>query len=231
MKAVLVLLFLAHSYAQCCGPTWIRDSQTSKSLAISAFTSDGRTTTYGLINATGPTTVRDLQFSLILALQRTSNGDTSDTTQQLPNCNGPYRSCCDTCTRYYSVSLYINLDSVVEFALPITSNQLFQSTFEIVPLTSPANYYGILTSQTGLLQCFCDKDVVSYSSLTDSLFETYFPDGIQLNAGQSIDLVINTGISPDCTNTLANGLQSRGVVNFIYAYAEKEKAEKAHGKH
>jgi hypothetical protein len=212
-----LILLLAYAGAQCCGPTWIRDAQTSKSLAISAFTRDGATTTYGLVNATGPTTVRDLQYSLTIALQRTTNGATSETTQQLPPCGGPSRSCCDTCARYYTLSLYVNLNA--------------QADFQIVPLTDPANYYDVLASHTGLLQCFCDKDVVSYSTLTDSLFQTYFPDGIQLNAGDSIDLVLVTNIAPECTNSLADGLQSLGTVNFIYSYPNAAAADADAYKH
>lgn len=219
----MILILVALALADCCGNTWIRDSQTAKGLTMSAIVEDERTITLGLINATQPTTVKEIQFSLTVALHR--NLDATTTTGSVPPCpDASAGICCDHCTRYYVVSLYVNYQQSVEYQLFAPSNYILSpSPLNLDYLSVPPNYYATLWSQNGLLQCFCDKDAVSYSSLGDQMYSVAFPQGIQLNNGDSIQLVVSTEVSAQCESRQADGIQLVGTANFIYAYPGKIK--------
>lgn len=219
----MIALLISLAIADCCGNSWIRDAQTAKSLSYSSIVPLQSTQTFRLINASQATTVKDLQIQLTIALHR--NPTATTTTGEVPPCPSAWAtSCCDKCTRVYNVALYINLQQQVEFNVVAPNNDIFNpQSFNLGPLTSPPNYYGTLWSQNGLLQCFCDKDTITYNTATDLFYDVGYPEGIQLNNGDYIALVI-TQEDSECSENQSDGLQVVGTANFIYAYPSRRKA-------
>lgn len=211
MHFLVLLLSLLSASAQvdtdCCN-TWIRNEQTSKAQLISFSNTNGPTLTT-LLLATGPTTIDAYQIDLTIGLEKSQFTPTTFTPST--NCGAHGDACCTKCLYQYTVALWVNLGTSVSYLAP-------PSFPNPKPLSNPANYYFTWWAQASLLNSFIQRDTFEWSSLSDSLWNQYFPGGVQLNAGDSIVLTLNSTHSGDCENV--EGLVVVGITNYVYAYAQ-----------
>lgn len=153
-------------------------------------------------------TILQLQADFDLALVRPET--------QLCECSCP--CICTQCNYYIDMVLAIHY-----------ATDSIETPFTIAPdwsggVSIPANDTSVLFSKLGLLTCYDQQFSFDWSSINDADFATQFPDGIQLNGGDRIELLYTFSPASDACQG-ADGLVTPtivGSVNWVNSYAAKK---------
>lgn len=208
---ILILSFLALALASetapCCN-TWIRGSQTTKSVLFTD-TASGYSS-YVLQSWPSTGTIEQIRFDMEIRLSR-------PLVQPCSECQCP--CACASCLYYYEVALVV-VDDSETIQLP---NSIVPTY--IGPVTIPGNNTNVLWAESGILNCFSEKDSISWSSISDADFQIGFDGGIQMNQGSQIVLIIN--FMPETSLTcfqLDGNIQAAytGILNWVNTYPSEE---------
>jgi hypothetical protein len=215
----LVLGAYVPDNSTCCGPTWIRNTQTSKSDAfattIPLAVGDSRFYTFRLLNATAQTTVMQFAVDASISLSHIHPNPLTTTTTS-PCVEGCSLECCNGCIVgvYWALVIFKDGNTATLNAPNLDQVSSYTAFFQ------PDNFVPVLSAGQGFINSFASTLHVQFTTVTSLYYNHYFPEGILLNSGDSIALLISSTTEERCTN-IAPRLQVQGFDNFIYAYAEK----------
>lgn len=206
MKSFLSFLLLGVVSA-CCS-SWIRDSQTAKNIGFIIGTpNQNQNTIVPIVQPPTATNIKDLQVQIDFVIER----DLDFGSTQGCACE------CTYCRYYLDVALVVNIGQGV--SLPVIDNTDTPQTF---PVSLPRNDSFVLYGAVGSLSCYDQVFTFSYNSAQDSFFDIKFPDGIQLNGGDQVQVIWKMkGQVSECASLDGNVLiQATGIGNYVLSYGE-----------
>lgn len=192
----------------CCGPSTPRNGDTAKSFGFdgSYDFSTTQPSYLGIIEAQSTITVLQFDFKLSMIYEML--------TGYVPNldcCSAPYPVC--NIEYRLGVVLWKNGDNHQ------LSNQFYSGTPEVYYLTTPANDEDFFYIWSGILQTWDDKEYLEYSTFGDVFYHASFPEGIFMNNGDQIGMLLEATYNCPTQPSVTPALTWIGQMNFIYAYA------------
>lgn len=205
-----VLLFVLLGYVSACCSSWLRDAQTAKNLAFLGGAEDENIEQeIFLVQPSSAINVKDIQVDMTFVLSRNLASIST------------FNECACECTycRYYiNAVLVVNLGQGIllwNLNPPGFAQQYFAVS---LPRNDSNVLYGIMDS----LNCFDQKVDLVYNSANDPFFVAKYPDGIQLNAGDSIEIVWQFIPQVENCDNMDGGISisATGVTNYYLSYGE-----------
>lgn len=211
MKEIVRLILVGVVSACCSG--WLRTAQTAKNLGFIEYGAMGDPIERVVVWAPSATTVSALQIDMDIQLHR-------DITTIDPTCECPLKDCY-ACRYYFDMFLVVNTGQGVGVPVIQQPEDLFDQVF---PISLPRNDSNLLYGHVGSLQCIFDKVHVSYNTATDASFTARWPDGIQLNQGDTIEFHVTSVAQGDECFPIDGvvGIDATGIANYILSYGDKE---------